>query len=163
MTAYEREERRRSKLTRRVTRGFVPSALTAARETAGMSISDLARKSDVGETTLRRWENGGGTPQIDSLRTVLRVLEVEDLGTVVSVPHDERFPGDWRTLAKLTQFELADAAGINVAKLGRLERGETWPEDPGVTARIAAALNITVDDLRAAYARARNRPPQTPA
>lgn len=46
----------------------------------------------------------------------------------------------------LTQQELAHAVGVTYASIGRYERGERFP-DIKIAARIAAALNCTVDDL----------------
>lgn len=170
MDLCENPDHDETQVTRRVTRGFMPSALVAARVAARKSVPDLARKSGVSEPTIRRWEGGRGAPQLDGLRKIIEVLAPEDLTVegssrigdrlidkFVDVPVDKRFPGDWRTLRVMTIGELAAAADVNVSMLGRIERGEVWPESPGVVARVAAELLISPEELRASYERARAR------
>lgn len=55
-------------VSRRVMRGFTPSALVGARRNAGWSQADLARLSDVGVATIRRWEKALHRPKLTSWR-----------------------------------------------------------------------------------------------
>lgn len=53
---------------------------------------------------------------------------------------------DYRHLAKLTLKELANKAGISYSSIFRYESGERVPT-LDVAAKLAAALNCSVDDL----------------
>lgn len=55
-----------------------------------------------------------------------------------------------RTEKKMRQQELAEAAGITVAHLSKIERGLTNPTWATVVA-IAAALNVTMQHLAKRY------------
>ncbi|ANS32154.1 repressor protein (plasmid) [Rhodococcus opacus] len=148
-------------VSRRVMRGFTPSALVGARRNAGWSQADLARLSDVGVATIRRWEKGTASPQVDVLARVAAVLEVP-ISDFVNIPVSERFPGDWRVLLGLTQPQLGARAGVRTAVVGSIERGETALSD-NVAERLSSALDISIAELRDAHQRARSRPPGMPA
>ena len=66
---------RRPRMTRRVLRGFNPQAFAEARRRNGISVSDLARLADVTPATIFNWEGGKGTPQVDLLARVMRILD----------------------------------------------------------------------------------------
>nr|WP_238958477.1 helix-turn-helix domain-containing protein [Mycobacterium intracellulare] len=70
--------------------------------------------------------------------------------------------GDWRVIRGITQPELAAAATISTGSLRGIERGDIALTDANA-AGLAALLGITVDEYRAAYPRARQRPPGTTA
>ncbi|MFF0818063.1 helix-turn-helix domain-containing protein [Rhodococcus sp. NPDC003318] len=142
-------------------RGFDPHRLVAARVQAGMERGDLARLADISVATLSRWETGARSPQIDVLARVARALEIE-IAALVSIPKDDRFPGDWRILIGMTQPELGARAGVSTAMVGSIERGEARLTDE-VATKLSSALGISPDDLRAAHRRARNREAGTPA
>lgn len=152
--------KRQASVTRRVTRGFDPARFITAR--GHRTVPDIARASDVGESTIRRWERGDGTPEIPVLVQVLSVIGVE-IDEVICIPRDERYPGDWRTLLGLTQPQLAAKAGISTIMLGRIERGQVWPLHGESIARLAHELGIDVAELRRCYERARSRPIGSPA
>jgi transcriptional regulator with XRE-family HTH domain len=104
---------------------------------------------------------GVRSPQVDVLASVARALDIS-LSELVSVPVDERFPGDWRVLRGLTQPQLGVAAGISTTMVGAIERGEAELSEQTARA-LADALSVNETELRAAYRRARNRPTGTPA
>lgn len=54
---------------------------------------------------------------------------------------------DWRDRRKLTRRELAKRVGISAATIGRLERGERPDVPAWVLLSVAAALDVTADDL----------------
>ncbi|MGV9865120.1 helix-turn-helix domain-containing protein [Rhodococcus koreensis] len=142
-------------------RGFSPLALETARKAATLTRSDLARVAGVGIATVRRWETGESSPQVDALARVAKALKVS-IGDVVRIDPDQRFPGDWRVLRGLTQPQLGALAGVSTAVVGSVERAEVALTDANAI-RLARALQISVEDLRAAHERARLRPPGTPA
>jgi transcriptional regulator with XRE-family HTH domain len=127
----------------------------------GMSTQDLARLSDVSEPTIWTWENGTRSPNIDKLAPVLAVLGVS-VGEIVVVPEGERFLSDLRVLTGLTQPQLALAAGMSTQSLSRLERGEI-PMTPQRAQALAPLLSVSPEEVYAAWLRAKNRPPGTPA
>jgi transcriptional regulator with XRE-family HTH domain len=82
--------------------------------------------------------------------------------TLIDIPTDQRYPGDWRILRGLTQPQLATATGLSTTTIGAIERGEVALSDTNADT-IAKELNITATTYRQAYERARTRPPGTPA
>jgi transcriptional regulator with XRE-family HTH domain len=146
-------------VTRRATRGFVPDALSRARQGRGWSLAQLSIASGVTETSLWRWESGAGAPAVDKLRAVLDALRPGEARTLAAEVFDitraDRHPGDWRSLLLLTIDELAAQVNTSAILVSRLERGLNWPRDPLVVERIAGALGISVEELRASYERAR--------
>lgn len=151
---------RRPRMTRRVLRGFSAPAFADARRRTGISVSDLSRLSDVSPATIFNWEAGKGTPQVDLLARVMRILGTP-IEEVVTIPPAERYPGDWRVIKGLTQPELAAAAKIATTTLRGIERADAGLTDKNA-ASLAEQLGISVDEYRAAYQRARERPAGAP-
>jgi len=130
--------------------------LRQARLDAGFVQTETARLAKVGTETLRRWESGAASPQVDLLARVVEVLGVT-IADVVQVPESERYPGDWRVLLGLTQPQLGAKAGITTQIVSCVERGVISLSD-NVCEKLSAALGISESELRAAHERARNRP-----
>ncbi|MBY4213502.1 XRE family transcriptional regulator [Rhodococcus sp. 15-725-2-2b] len=147
---------RNATVSRRVLRGFDPARLTSLRESRGMSRADLARKSGLGGATVQQWESGTRSPQVDTLALVAKTLGLP-ISELVDVPRDQRFPGDWRVLLGLTQPQLGQQVGISTSMIARIERGEVKLTDENAR-RLAAALEIGIDELVRSYERARDRP-----
>lgn len=161
------------KVSRSSIRGFDPAAFRAAREDAGMSPGDLVRLAGIrAPLTVRRWEAGESTPQIDVLRRAMTAINAEQklreikltaASEVIRTDPETRFLSDWRHLQLITQAELAERAGLaDQAVVARLERGELELA-ADVAARLATSLDIEVSEVRAAHERARARRPGTPA
>ncbi len=155
MTLSDYDPRRRPRMTRRVLRGFDAKAFAAVRRERDMSVPDLARLADVGQSTIHAWEAGRGTPQVDLLARVMRILDAH-IEQVVAIPADERYPGDWRVIRGLTQPELAAAAKIATTTLRGIERADIGLTDQNA-AKLAQLLGLDVTEYRAAYQRARQR------
>jgi transcriptional regulator with XRE-family HTH domain len=144
-----------------VQRGFVPEALRKARVARGMSVPDLSRFAGVSQGSLRRWEDGTGLPQVNSLRRVATALGVP-ISRLVKVPERKRMLSDLRVMAGLTQPEAAKAAGIATYTYALVERGLRELDD--ITAeRLAVSLGVSGGEVCSAWQRARDRPPGTPA
>jgi transcriptional regulator with XRE-family HTH domain len=148
-------------VSRRVMRGFSAEALRSARRDAGLSQTETARVARVGADTIRRWEQGESSPQVDLLAKVVGVLGVT-IADVVHVPEVERYPGDWRVLLGLTQPQLGAKAGVATQIVSSVERGVISLSD-NVAAKLSVALEISEGELRVSYERARNRPAGEPA
>ena len=118
-----------------------------------LSVSDVARLADVGQSTLHAWEAGRSTPQIDLLARVIAILKAT-IEQVVIIGPDQRYPGDWRVLRGITQPELAAGAKIATTTLRGIERADIALTDANA-ATLAGLLGIGVDEHRAAYPRAR--------
>jgi transcriptional regulator with XRE-family HTH domain len=146
-------------MTRRVLRGFNPPAFADIRRQRGLSVSDLARLADVGQSTIHAWEAAKYTPQVDLLARVMGILGTP-IEHVVTIAPADRYPGDWRVIKGLTQPELAAAAKIATTTLRGIERADVALTDANAT-NLAGLLGIPVDDYRAAYQRARRRPAGT--
>ncbi|MCH9732003.1 MAG: helix-turn-helix transcriptional regulator [Actinomycetia bacterium] len=147
-------------MTRRVLRGFDTHAFTEARHRRGISVSDLSRLANVSPATLFNWESGKNTPQVDLLARVMRILDTS-IEHVVTIPADQRYPGDWRVIKGLTQPELAAAAKIPTTTLRGIERADAALTDVNAD-KLAKHLDISVQEYRAAYQRARTRPAGAP-
>lgn len=161
MVSSETFANRRRKMSRRILRGFDPQLLATAREATGLSRADLARVAGVGISTIRQWETGLKSPQVDKLALVANAVGVP-ISALVAVPVEQRFPGDWRVLAGLTQPQLGVLAGLTTSMIGQIERGEGALTESSAR-KIAQALGISVAELRAAHERAHLREPGTPA
>lgn len=142
-------------------RGFQPEQLVVARRAAGISQRELARLARLNADTVRRWETGDSSPQVDLLARVTAAIGIS-IADVVTVPEGERYPGDWRVLRGLTQPMLGAAAGVTTQIIGSVERGEISLSD-NVAKKLSAALDISESELRASYERVRNRPSGAPA
>jgi transcriptional regulator with XRE-family HTH domain len=159
VTLCDYDPRRRPRMTRRVLRGFDAQAFAEARRRRGISVSDLSRLANVSQATVFNWEAGKSTPQVDLLARVMGILE-SPIERVVSIPADERYPGDWRVIKGLTQPELAAAVKIPTTTLRGIERADAALTD-GNAEKLANYLGISLEEYRAAYQRARQRPPGT--
>ena len=160
MNLFDYEPRRRPRMTRRVLRGFDAQSLRRGPPAKGISVSDLSRLADVSQGTVFNWEAGKSTPQVDLLARVMRILEAP-IEQVVTIPAGERYPGDWRVIKGLTQPELAAAVKIPTTTLRGIERADAALTD-GNADKLAKHLGISVEEYRAAYERARQRPAGTP-
>ena len=150
-----------SGVARRILRGFRPDEFAKVRHRQGLTVSDLARMSGVGPSTIYAYESGRRMPQIDVLARVMGVLD-EPIETVVKIDRNQRFPGDWRVLTGLTQPQLASRAKISTALLRGIEAADHGLTDAKATV-LADLLGISVTEYRSAYRRAQKRPPGTPA
>jgi transcriptional regulator with XRE-family HTH domain len=156
---FDYEPRRSPRMTRRVLRGFDAQGFAEARRSKNISVSDLSRLADVSQATVFNWEAGKSTPQVDLLARVMRILAAP-IEQVVTIPADERYPGDLRVLKGLTQPELAAAVKIPTTTLRGIERADAALTD-GNAEKLATYLGLTVEEYRAAYQRARQRPAGT--
>ena len=158
LTSHEPQNAR---MTRRVLRGFNRHRFTAAREERGLSVPDLARLADVGQSTLHSWAAGRGMPQVDLLARVMAILGAP-IEQVIEISPADRFPGDWRVIKGMTQPELAAEAKIATPTLRGIERADIGLTDANAT-KLADLLGISAEEYRASYQRARQRPPGTTA
>ncbi|CAM3437182.1 hypothetical protein TSHO111613_23215 [Tsukamurella hominis] len=79
---------------------------------------------------------------------------------LVRVPKSKRTLVDLRVLRGMTQLQMATLVGARTTSLSALERAETQLSDLWV-GRLVVALQVPEDEVRAAYERARSRPPGT--
>lgn len=158
MSSDEHQARR---VSRRVTRGFDPAKLIKLRTDRHITRADLARLTDVGESTLHHWEHGTRSPQIDLLARVVDSLG-GSVADVVSVPDADTFPGDLRIRRGLTQPELGRRSGVVTSAITRIERGQAALTAESAL-KICQVLDVSVETYRAAYERARARPAGDPA
>ena len=86
----------------------------------------------------------------------MRILDAP-IERVVTIPADDRYPGDWRVIRGLTQPELAAAVKIPTTTLRGIERADAALTD-GNADKLSTYLGISVEEYRAAYQRARERP-----
>lgn len=148
-----------SGMSRRVLRGFDPARFSALRK-GKMPTLELARLSGVTVSTLYAWEAGTYSPQVDKLAAAMKVLN-SPIEHVVIVARDERFPGDWRVLRGVTQPQLAALASISTSTLKKIERGESTLTDENAEV-LSRLLGTTPAEYKAAWRRAKERPPGTP-
>ncbi|AZI65833.1 helix-turn-helix domain-containing protein (plasmid) [Rhodococcus sp. NyZ502] len=152
---------RTNPMSRNVLRGFDKDAFAAARKAARMSRGDVARLADTTAATIRNWEIGAVSPQIDFLARAANALNIQ-VGDVVVTDPEERFLSDYRCLVGLTQPQLGKVCGLTTTTITRIERGEIALTDKIQTA-LAEALGISGEQVNRAYMKAKRRPPGTPA
>lgn len=148
-------------MTRRVLRGFSAERLVHLRERAGLSRGELARLAGVSLGAVQSWETGRATPQVDTLAKAVAALGVS-MGDIVLIEPDQRYLGDLRVFAGMTQPQLAAKAAMSTTALSSVELGHARLTDE-VAKRLAAALENSVQEVVDAYERTRTRPPHTPA
>ncbi|WP_052689190.1 helix-turn-helix domain-containing protein [Williamsia herbipolensis] len=144
-------------MSRRILRGFRPEIMADRRIAQGLSRGELARQAGVSTGAVAKWETGRSTPAVDTLARVATVLGVS-MQDLIVVPAHERYLGDFRSLAGLTQPQLAARIGFSSSTVADLERGHAILTDVQEE-RIAGAVGASRAEVRAAYDRVRNRPP----
>ena len=148
-------------MTRRVLRGFDAQAFAAGSPAKAASASATCPAWPTSpRPTIFNWEAGKSTPQVDLLARVMRILDAP-IEQVVTIPANERYPGDWRVIKGLTQPELAAAAKIATTTLRGIERADIGLTDANADKLAKHLLGISVEEYRAAYQRARQRPAGT--
>ncbi|NKS56569.1 helix-turn-helix domain-containing protein [Rhodococcus hoagii] len=154
---------------RRPLRGFDPVRLRLAREGAKISRAEMARLTGVAASTYSQWELGRTSPSPDSLARCALKLGI-DMDDLFVIPLDQVFLGDLRVRRGLLQEDLAARIGVSEQLVGLIERGQGALRDE-LADRWAEALSydlpfreerrrddpISVDVVRAAYERVRNR------
>ncbi|ADG99470.1 transcriptional regulator, XRE family [Segniliparus rotundus DSM 44985] len=148
-------------MVERAIRGLDLDALVRAREKRRMTRADLARLTGLSTSTIQKWESGATSPNIETLAKAAAALGVP-MRRIIKVPTKRRTLADWRRLSGLSRTKLARAAGLTTPALAALERGESQLTDEKAD-RIAPHLKATHAQLHAAWQRARERPPGTPA
>lgn len=143
-------------MSRRILRGFRPKVMADRRVAAGLSRGELARLVGVSTSAIDSWESERSTPAVDTLARVAQVLDAP-LADLIVVSPGERFLGDLRALAGLTQPQLAARIGFSTTTVASLERGQAVLTDLQAF-RISEAVDADVDEVRAAYQRVRTRP-----
>jgi transcriptional regulator with XRE-family HTH domain len=98
----------------------------------------IAEAVGIAAASLSRIENGHVIPRLETLDTLLAVLDLDwsavaipgDRHTALSLRHDRIFDEgrairDARRAARLTLRDLAHLSGLSIAQLSRVERGES--------------------------------------
>ncbi|MFW5949825.1 MAG: helix-turn-helix domain-containing protein [archaeon] len=103
--------------------------IRAARESKGLTQSELAEKAEVSQPLIARIESNDVDPTIDTLYRVVSALntsasDVEHNEVKISMPSVFE---DARKRAGYTQGELADAAGVSQPLISRIERQDVNP------------------------------------
>lgn len=131
-------------------RGFDHVRFRDARLSARMSQAALAEAVDVNVSTVRSWESGRQIPRVDAMTAAARALG--------------RAPGDFlapqegaavtlqqlRVEVGLSQEAVATAAGMLRNTYSAIERGETTTISFENTRALAAALEVTPEQVLAA-------------
>lgn len=158
-------------MTRKIVRGFdgarfqserlaAEGTYRAAAGLSEVSIADLGRLSGVGATTIYGWESGRRDPHAHLLRSVAEVLKIP-MDRLIVVEPDSRTLVYLRWLTGMTQPQVAKQLGSSSQTFSRIERGES-PLTDDRSAVLAKLYEVTVDEIAAAWRRARDRPPGAP-
>lgn len=138
--------------------------LTNLREARGWSVEELARRAGLHFTAVHRIETGEvRNPRPETLEKLALALNVgaSDLAARFSRSRDRdhsRPTGkvfqphyrltQLRELKGFSRKDLAVKAGVDASGITRIERGENiYPKDTTLS-KIAAALGVTLDDLK---------------
>lgn len=132
---------------------FNASALTQARETAGLSRVGLADLLDTDPDMVRLWESGTVSPTPKNLARLASALGVATTDLYKPDTGAEHGLDDLRVLAGFSQRQLARQLGINQAIVSQWERAKTRVRWLDVTAyadvlgvpraEVAAAIDVT--------------------
>jgi transcriptional regulator with XRE-family HTH domain len=139
----------------RLDSGVDPVSLRAARLRMGLTQHELARLINVaGGERISRWELGSSAPRPEILRRLAQTLNVDAADLL-----DPGGPADLRRLRTsvgLSARTLAARAHVSVPTYVRWESGRTkrLPDGPALKL-LAAALNVTVEDVESAIVTAR--------
>lgn len=133
-----------------------PRKLRAARETAGLTQDEVARRLSASSANVRAWESGSRRPDVHNLVRLAQVYGVPAADLLTDgIPRDMLW---LRVCVGRTQQQVADLAGMSRARYAALERAERPLRDPDVAA-VATALcdpdrgvTVTADQVRDAYA-----------
>jgi transcriptional regulator with XRE-family HTH domain len=136
--------------------GVDPEALRVARVRAGLTQHELARLIGVaGGERISRWELGTSAPRPEMLHRIAGALNVgaADLLEPAGAPADLR---RLRISAGLSARTLAAGAHMSAPTYVRWESGRTkrLPARQALKP-LAKALNVTIEDVEAAFATAR--------
>ncbi len=149
-------------MTRTIMTGFDPAAFVHAYERRGYdSLADLSRATGVGLATLYHWVKGNRKPQVLTLAKVATELDVP-LNELIIVKPEARMLSYYRNIRGLTQTDCARLAKMPTSTWSSIERGEVATITDQTAAKFAAVLDISVDDVRAAFKRVRERERGTP-
>lgn len=141
----------------RVIRGFRPDRLRELRKKAGLNQGEFARVLDVARGVPWYWEQGR-SPEVERLPAIAAALGVA-IDEIVYVDPAERMPSDLRVRKGLNRVQLARACGLSTTALSNFERAESKTCNLAHAQQIAPVLGVSVDELCAAWQRARTRPP----
>lgn len=138
--------------------GVSPAALRAARERAGLTQHQLARRVGVaGGERVSRWELGTSGPQPELLARVAKVLKMP---AIALLDVDEERPDlhALRYAAGLSVGELAMLVPVSKTTYRRWETGR-WERQPGERhiAALATALRVSAKTVLAAFEQTRGR------
>jgi transcriptional regulator with XRE-family HTH domain len=139
-------------MTRQGVAGFVGRQLRARRKEAGLSVTALARRAEVAPQDVSRYESQKMSPGPDRLARLAAAVNVAPLDLTNRDVLGEGLKS-LRTAAGLTQANLAELAGpdMTVSRLKSLELGKVRRLTHADTAALAAALNVSGPEVRAAH------------
>lgn len=114
-----------------------------ARELAGLSAADVARRADVALSTVRNAERGLHTPTLATQRAMANVIDrrPEDFWSASTLTPARRR----RQEIRMTSHELARRAQVSRRTVVRVEGGERVR--PPLAFRIAGVLDLPVADV----------------
>ena len=114
-----------------------------ARKKAGITQKELAQKLGLSFQSIAQWENDLRNPKVETLRRIANALECDpseldnSLASSMSVGDNIRY---WRKHAGMTQKELAQKTGMNIASIEKYETGELYPSKKALQ-NVATALD----------------------
>ena len=130
-----------------------PEALRRAREAAGLTQHELARRVGIaGGERVSQWERGVSTPRAVTIRKIARVLRVP-ASSLMTNPGDLDLRG-LRVQAGLTAREVAERTHVSLPTLSRWECGRfaRLPRRERLEA-LAQALHRSVGEVEEAFDR----------
>jgi transcriptional regulator with XRE-family HTH domain len=139
-------------VTRKGVPGFDGQRLRALRTEAGLNETELAHLAGLPPQYVSKYENAKSSPGPDRLAQLAAALQVGNLDLV-----DRAVLGyglnSLRAAAGLTQKALAEFSGpdMTVSRVKSLELGKVRRLTHADAASLAAALNVTPGEIRAAH------------
>lgn len=121
---------------------FRPDELRRRRVHAGLTQETAAERLGVSRWTYRHWEGGKHTPSAERLPQIAAAFGC-DVADLVAAPVTL---ADYRTLAGLTQADVADHLGVARVTVAAWEQGQ-MPVAVKHREALAGVFRISVDQL----------------
>lgn len=125
-----------------------PSVMKWARESVGLTIPEVSRRLNIGESTVKEWETSDKKPTLNTLKKLAslykRPLAVFFLPTP---PHEPPLPTDYRVLPEEKRRPLAKQALLAIRRARYLQSVATELLEEGSTADILPSFErVSLND-----------------
>jgi transcriptional regulator with XRE-family HTH domain len=99
-----------------------PRILVWTRESMGMNTAEVAKRFNLSENTIRKWESGQKKPTIAQIKKLARIYKRPLAAFFLPEPPEEPpFPGDFRTLPQERRNPFSSKTRLAIRQARRLQ------------------------------------------